>query len=46
MVNDEGSFRVKLGVVRRLAVRRVVGRWGAVVGVGVAVWVGVWWVGR
>ena len=46
MVNDSGSFAVKMGLVKRQAVRRVVRRWCPVVGVMAAAGVGLWWVRR
>lgn len=46
MVNDSGSFAVKIGVVKRQAARRVVRRWSPVLGVLAAVGLGLWWARR
>ncbi|KAL9069324.1 MAG: hypothetical protein Q9161_005604 [Pseudevernia consocians] len=46
MVNDSGSFAVKLGVVKRQAAMRVVRRWSPVLGVLAAAGWGLWWVRR
>lgn len=46
MVNDSGSFVVKIGIVKRLAARRVVRRWSPVLGVLAAAGLGLWWARR
>lgn len=47
MVNDSGSFAVKLGVMKRQAAGRIVRKWSpAVLGVLAAAGLGLWWVRR
>ncbi len=46
MVNDSGSFAVKIGVVKRQAAWRIVRRWSPVLGVLAAAGLGLWWARR